>query len=142
MHTIFRFSAGIAAAAMLAACALFQPPADLDLRLARPSQHGMYAVTLRPLVDAPAINSIHAWEIGITTRDGKPVDDARIAFSGGMPQHGHGYPTRPRVTGQVGPGRYRLDGVKFSMSGWWEMKLDVQSAHGTDQVVFNTVVAK
>lgn len=142
MHAIFRLSAGIAAAAMLAACSLFQAPADLDLRLTRPSQQGMYTVSVRPLVESPAINSIHAWEIAITARDGKPVDDARIAFSGGMPQHGHGYPTRPRVTGQLGQGRYRLDGVKFSMSGWWEMKLDVQSAYGTDQIVFNTVLAK
>lgn len=142
MHAISRLAAGIAAATMLAACSLFQPPADLDLRLTRPSQQGMYTVSVRPLVESPVINSIHAWEIAITARDGKPVDDARIAFSGGMPQHGHGYPTRPRVTGQMGQGRYRLDGVKFSMSGWWEMKLDVQSAHGTDQIVFNTVVAK
>ncbi|PIL45678.1 hypothetical protein CR105_06255 [Massilia eurypsychrophila] len=69
-----------------------------------------------------------------------PVVDAKIAFSGGMPQHGHGYPTRPAVTANLGEGRYRLSGMKFSMSGWWEMKLNIGSTLGADQVVFNTVV--
>ena len=120
---------------------MFRLPAELDLRLARPTSHGLYHVSIKPLVDTPGINQIHAWDIGITNSAGLPVPDASIAFSGGMPQHGHGYPTKPAVTANLGDGHYRLGGVKFSMSGWWEMKLKVQSSYGTDDVVFNTIVS-
>jgi hypothetical protein len=128
-------------AGAMAGCGMFQPPANLDVRLTRPSEQALYLVSMRPLVESPGINTIHAWEIGVTTPAGVPVSDAHIAFSGGMPQHGHGFPTKPRVTGYLGAGRYRLDGVKFSMSGWWEMKLKLESAAGSDQVVFNTIAA-
>ena len=65
---------------------------------------------------------------------------ARIAVDGGMPQHGHGLPTRPRVTRELGDGSYLLEGMKFSMTGWWEIKLAIDAAEGTDKVTFNTVV--
>ncbi|UUZ55295.1 FixH family protein [Massilia sp. H-1] len=57
-----------------------------------------------------------------------------------MPQHHHGFPTKPHVTEALGDGRYLLDGVKFSMTGWWQFKLKVESGSGSDLVVFNTVV--
>lgn len=121
-------------------CAMFTPPADLDVRLAKPSANGLYLVSVRPLEEHPAINRLHAWEIRVTTGTGEAVPDARIGVSGGMPQHFHGFPTSPRVTEALGDGRYVLDGVKFSMTGWWQIKLQVSSANGSDTVVFNTVV--
>ena len=141
MNPMRRLLFPILSVGLVAGCSMTPPPADLDLRLTRPSAHELYIVSMRPLVAVPGINQIHAWEIGVTTRTGTPVTDAEITFSGGMPQHGHGYPTHPAVTANFGDGRYRLGGVKFSMSGWWEMKLNVQSAGGTDLVVFNTVVS-
>jgi hypothetical protein len=44
------------------------------------------------------------------------------------------------VTDNLGNGKYVLDGVKFSMSGWWQMKLQIDAAQGSDVVEFNTVV--
>lgn len=130
-----------ALAAVVAGCAMLaDPPPDLDVRLSRPSAHLAYVVAIRPLEPQVAINRLHAWEIRLTSAAGVPVEHARIAFDGGMPQHGHGFPTSPRVTAELGDGRYRLDGMKFSMSGWWQMKLTIESAIGTDQVTFNTVI--
>jgi hypothetical protein len=57
-----------------------------------------------------------------------------------MPQHGHGLPTRPRITRELEDGTYLLEGMKFSMTGWWEVKLDIQGPQGPDRVTFNTVV--
>ena len=57
-----------------------------------------------------------------------------------MPQHGHGFPTKPRVTREVEGGTYLLEGMKFSMTGWWEVKLNIQSPLGQDKVTFNTIV--
>ena len=68
---------------------------------------------------------------------GQSVTDAAIAIDGGMPQHGHGLPTRPRVTQNLGDGRYEIGGVRFNMGGWWELKLIVIGPAGTDTVTFN-----
>lgn len=122
----------------LAACA--SQPSDLDLSLRHPTAQGRYVVQLEPPAAAPAINQIHAWQVKLSSRDGTPVRQARIAVDGGMPQHGHGLPTRPQVTREVADGTYLLEGMKFSMTGWWEIKLAIQAAEGADTVVFNTVV--
>jgi hypothetical protein len=69
--------------------------------------------------------------------DDSAVDGARIAVDGGMPQHGHGLPTQPRVTAELGEGAYQIDGVRFNMGGWWELKFAIASGAGTDTVTFN-----
>jgi hypothetical protein len=116
-------------------------PADLDLSLAKPSASGVYRVTLVPPAQAPAINQMHSWKVKLATPAGAPVHGAHFAVGGGMPQHGHGFPTHPRVTRELADGTYLLEGMKFSMTGWWEVKLDIQGPQGADQVTFNTVVA-
>jgi hypothetical protein len=117
-------------------------PADLDLSLQRPSDAGRFVVVLQPPEMPPAINQIHAWTVKVATPAGVPVTQARIAVDGGMPQHRHGLPTRPQVTTELGDGRYLMEGVKFSMTGWWQIKLAIQAAEGADRVTFNTVVRK
>ena len=124
---------------LMTACAA--PPEGLDLALTRPSAEGMYVVALEPPTTPAAINQIHSWQIKLTTPAGKPVTHARIAVDGGMPQHGHGLPTRPQVTRELAEGTYLLEGMKFSMSGWWEVKLVIQSPTGADKITFNTIVA-
>ena len=131
----------IAAASLgLAACAMTALPDKLDLRTTRVTADGQFQVSIHPLVRNVPVNQIHAWEIDVKSATGTPVSGAKIDFDGGMPQHMHGYPTQPRVTAELGNGRYRLDGVKFSMTGWWEMKLKIQAGERKDQVTFNTIV--
>lgn len=117
------------------------PPDGLDVSLDKPSGNGLYQVALVPPAQAPAINQLHSWKVKLATADGTPVRGARFTVDGGMPQHGHGLPTQPRVTRELGDGVYQLDGMKFSMTGWWEVKLAIASPHGPDKVTFNTVVA-
>ncbi len=116
------------------------PPTDLDLSLAKKSAAGAYQVALVPPAQQPAINQMHSWRVRVTTPDGAPVHGATFAVDGGMPQHGHGLPTQPRVTRELEEGTYQLDGMKFSMTGWWEIKLGIQGPQGADKVTFNTVV--
>lgn len=134
------FVVKLAALLLLAGCSLFSPPDDLDLRVAKPSHAGMYTVSLRPLAEQIDINRIHSWEILVRNPDGSPAKNARIAIDGGMPQHGHGLPTKPRVTGELADGRYRVDGVKFSMTGWWELKFKIDGERGSDHITFNLVL--
>lgn len=133
------------AAAALAALALSLAgcgtPPDLDLSLDKASAAGLYRVGLVPPAQAPAINQMHGWKVRLATADGAPVHGATFAVDGGMPQHGHGLPTQPRVTRELEGGVYALDGMKFSMTGWWEVKLAIQGPQGADKVTFNTVVA-
>jgi YtkA-like len=126
--------------AVLALSACMTPPADLNLSLQQPTAQGRYRVHLQPPEKTPAINQMHAWQVQVTAPDGRVVRDARIAVDGGMPQHGHGLPTRPQVTQEVSTGTYRMEGMKFSMTGWWEIKLAIQAAEGADAAVFNTIV--
>jgi hypothetical protein len=132
-------SAALAAFTLLAAGCM-TPPTDLDLALDKASATGLYRVALLPPAQAPAINQMHGWKVKLATPAGVPVRGASFRVDGGMPQHGHGLPTQPRVTRELEAGTYALDGMKFSMTGWWEVKLDIQGPQGADKVSFNTVV--
>ena len=115
-------------------------PADLDLSLEKASAAGMYRVVLEPPATAPAVKQIHSWTVKLADSAGSPVRAAAFTVGGGMPQHGHGFPTKPRITREVAPGTYLLEGMKFSMTGWWEIKLGIQGPQGDDTITFNTVV--
>ena len=131
-------SLSVLALMAIAGCAT---PPDLDLSLKHATADGKVVVTLQPPAAAPAINQMHSWGVRVSTPAGLPVSQARIAVDGGMPQHGHGLPTRPQVRPAADDGAYLLEGMKFSMTGWWEIKLAIQTPDGADKVTFNTLVA-
>jgi hypothetical protein len=102
----------------------------------RASASRRFTATLQP--DQPLRpRRMHTVRVAITDAAGVPVDDARIQIDGGMPQHGHGLPTRPRVTRALGNGLYEIEGVRFNMGGWWEFKLAINTPSGSDVVTFN-----
>ena len=129
-------------AAITTTAGCMSPPKDLDLALTRPSADGKYVVTLLPPARPAAINQLHSWQVKLASPAGAPVAQARIRVDGGMPQHGHGLPTKPQVTRELPDGGYLIEGMKFSMTGWWEIKLAIDGPAGTDRVSFNTVVAE
>ena len=47
--------------------------------------------------------------------------------------------THPRVTGYLGQGRYRVEGLRFDRRGWWNVKLQIASGSGTDSLAFNVI---
>jgi len=112
------------------------PPDELDLSRAKPSAAGLYAVAIEPEGGAVVQNEMHAWVLTLKSAAGEPVTGATISVDGGMPQHGHGLPTSP-VASEVGNGSYKIDGVRFNMTGWWELKFHIKAAQGEDDVTFN-----
>lgn len=126
---------GIAVAKMMQ-----PPPADLDLSLTKPTDEGLYTASVKPDLSPIRVGKMHGWVIKITSRDGKPVNHARIAVDGGMPQHGHGLPTDPKVSADLGNGRYQVQGMKFNMPGWWVVTLSINGPAGPDSVTFNLVL--
>jgi len=140
-----KLSVAVACAAVAALTALgltgcMTAPKDLDVSLEKQSAAGVYQVALVPPAQMPAVNQMHSWKVKLATPDGVPVHGASFTVDGGMPQHGHGLPTQPRVTRELADGTYQLDGMKFSMTGWWEVKLAIDGPQGADKVTFNTVI--
>ena len=102
----------------------------------RRSDGGIYVATIE-LQQPLRPRQMQTVRVRIEDLSGKPVDGAGITVDGGMPQHGHGLPTRPRVSRNLGGGAYEIEGVRFNMGGWWEFKLAISSPVGDDFVTFN-----
>ncbi len=75
---------------------------------------------LNPLV----INRIHTWHVRILDAQGTHLP-AELNLSGGMPEHDHGMPTAPQITGQLENGDYLLEGMRFHMPGAWQLLIEL-----------------
>lgn len=128
-------AAGVAGAAWM-----MHIPADLDLSRQKTTGDGRYIASVLPEQEPVSVGALHAWVVTLTDGQGSPVDGAHITIDGGMPQHGHGLPTSPKVTPDLGDGRYLVEGVKFNMHGWWELKLGIDGPAGSDAVTFDIVL--
>jgi hypothetical protein len=141
MHMITRSlanAAALAALALLTGCMLFaRPPQNLDYSRTRTSEGGHYRATILPSGDSIPQGKLHRWTLHVETADGTPVDSGAFTVDGGMPQHGHGLPTKPRVTRAMGGGDHLVEGMKFNMGGWWVVKFRVDASAGRDSIVFN-----
>jgi hypothetical protein len=115
-------------------------PANLDTSAMLTSEQGLYRIGYQSVLDPITINQLHSWTLHVETPDGQPVTDATIQVDGDMPQHGHGLPTRPQVTQNLGNGDYLVEGLKFHMHGWWIVEFDITSGGETDHVVFNLLL--
>ncbi len=130
-----------AAAALLTGCMLFaRPPKDLDYSRTRTSEGGAYRATIRPQGDSIPRGRLQRWTLHLETTAGAPVDSATVTVDGGMPQHGHGLPTRPQVTKHLGNGDYLVEGMKFQMGGWWVVDFTIDAGGKRDTVRFNMIL--
>ena len=123
---------------LLTGCMMFShPPKDLDYSRTRTSEGGLYRATIVPQGDSIPQGKLHRWTLHLETTTGSPVDSGAFQVGGGMPQHGHGLPTKPRVTRALGNGDHVVEGMKFNMGGWWVVTFRVDAAAGRDSLVFN-----
>jgi hypothetical protein len=115
-------------------------PTDLNTMTDRLTDNSLYRVSFTTIPNPIEINDMHSWVLNVQTADGQALDNAEIGVDGGMPQHGHGLPTRPQVTEKLGNGDYRVEGLRFQMPGWWEVKFDIAADGQRDSVTFNLVL--
>ena len=128
----------VTAAVALTGCMFFaKPPKELDYSRTRTSEGGLYRWTIKPQGDSIPKGKLQRWTLHLETVEGMAVDSVKIAVDGGMPQHGHGLPTKPRVTRDLGNGDHIVDGMKFNMGGWWVVKFRLDAKTGADSLVFN-----
>jgi hypothetical protein len=131
---------GLAFGAYLVSPLAAPPAAALDQSRTRTGAAGLFVAEIAPDASGIRQGELQTWTLTVKTPDGTPVENAEIKVDGGMPEHNHGLPTAPRMTQYLGEGRYRIEGVKFSMSGWWELHFEITSSAGTDKVTFNLVL--
>ena len=139
MRAFARLSLAAFALSLLTGCMLFaRPPKDLDWSRTRVSEGGRYRGTIHPQGDTIPKGKLHSWTLHLESPDGTPVKVEQVAVNGGMPQHGHGLPTKPRATRRTPEGDVIVDGMKFNMGGWWVVKFTVKCAgEATDSLTFN-----
>lgn len=147
MASVWRYIlAGLGLAALLAGIlaavylALPQSAAGPDTSRSKKTQNGLFVASFEPERGVVRQGDLQSWVLTLKTAAGAPVEGAAIAVSGGMPQHDHGLPTSPQATDYLGDGRYRIDGIKFTMSGWWQLHFSISAAAGSDSVAFNIVL--
>jgi len=102
------------------------------------SENGNYIVTLYSNDPTIPLKKIHTWTVNVKTKNGKIVDDAKVYIFGGMPMHKHDFPTKPIIKQYMGDGNYKVEGIKFSMLGHWQMRFNIKQKNGVrDRVVFD-----
>jgi len=114
-----------------------KPASDADYAKSMKSKAGTFAVSYTSDPEAIAPNKLMSWKLKVETADGQPVKDAEITVEGAMPEHGHGLPTQPKVKKNGVDGTYLVEGIKFSMTGWWTMTFTIKAGDKTDSVTFN-----
>jgi hypothetical protein len=128
----------LAVTVLFAGCiAAAQSPGELDYSRTRSSENGIYRGTIIVSGDSIPTGRLQSWTLHLETANGAPVDVATVSVDGGMPQHGHGLPTKPQVKRALGNGNHLVEGMKFNMGGWWVVKFHVNSTAGNDSLVFN-----
>jgi len=127
---------------VLAAVYLTAPhgPQGPDTSRTKKTANGLFVASIKPESGVVRQGEMHPWLLTLKTAAGAPVEGAAISISGGMPQHNHGLPTSPQATDYLGQGQYRIEGLKFTMGGWWQLRFAISAAAGSDTVDFNIVL--
>lgn len=112
-----------------------------DPSLGRPSDQGQYQIQISSDVLPIPIRRSHSWTLRLSDTSGRPVERASIEVAGRMPNHQRGLPRQVRVVPTDDPGVYKINGVRFTRTGWWVLNLAIQSLDlGADKVTFNVTL--
>ncbi|MEZ4225547.1 MAG: FixH family protein [Polyangiaceae bacterium] len=119
----------------LAACGVEDPAADDGIVV---SASGRYELSAAFSPDPPQVGA-NTWTLDLRTRAGVPVVDAALTAEPWMPVHGHGVPVVPKVVAE-GEGSYRVENLRFTMPGTWEVRVELSTDEDKDQLVVRSDV--
>ncbi|MDH5407159.1 MAG: FixH family protein [Gammaproteobacteria bacterium] len=100
------------------------------------SESGNYRFTLYSKSVPIPLKRIHSWILKIEDKSGEPVSQAKLFVNGGMPAHRHGFPTKPVIKKYLGNGEYLVEGIKFTMPGFWEMRFTMNVNRQRERAIF------
>ena len=118
----------------LSPSALGQPAAADDIAF-QSTVAGHYEVRFDSQPNPIVINQIQSWVMSVRARDGLCVKGAEITVVGGMPEHNHGLPTAPLVRPGANDCEYLVEGLRFHMSGRWELSFNIKAGAKTDTLM-------
>ena len=98
------------------------------------SDAGHFKVSFVSELDPLTINKIHSWVLHVEDDNGEAITDAEISVNGGMPEHNHGLPTVPEVAATLENGDYKIEGMRFHMRGYWEIRILIDGGTISDSV--------
>ncbi len=107
----------------------------------QPSKQGRFRLALKPVADTILLHDLHTWTIHIESANGMPIQPKRILIGGGMPQHGHGFPSQPKITRYMGNGGWLIEGMQFNMTGLWQIRFKLLDAFGWNGSTFEFTLA-
>ena len=102
----------------------------LSLTLRQPVPAGGVA-TLSTEASGFGFGQFHDWVVELPP--GFTV--ASVAFDANMPAHGHGLAVQPKLI-RTGEHTFRVEGVRFHMTGEWKLRVRFQDAGGLHTVEF------
>ena len=85
-----------------------------------------YEVQLLSISPAPPDVGASEWLVTVTDLvSGEPREGCALTASTWMPDHGHGGP-EGSSNEELEPGRYRLEGLRYLMAGYWETSIEIE----------------
>ena len=79
-------------------------------------------------------------DIGIVDAAGNVIpEDVNLIIDADMPEHRHGMNHKPEVS-KLGPGKFKVEGMRFHMLGYWEITIILKKGDQTETAVFSYYV--
>ena len=107
----------------------------LGMQKSTKEQH--FTITLTAASPAPPDMGYNDWTIAVTGQNSNALESASITLTPFMPEHGHG--TSPAdfsgvATGTAG--EYSIERFPLTMSGIWQITINVDDSSKNDEAVF------
>jgi len=100
------------------------------------TERGAYRITIKPQIPGVPVAKLHNWIVHVETDAGEVFIPKQLVMMAGMPLHGHGQPSEPRVTKYLENGNFLVAGLNFSMTGLWHLVVNITGPAGPDRVLF------
>lgn len=104
------------------------------------TDNGHYRLKVAPETRPVKLRTFHSWAVEVVDRQGKPVELKNLSVAGGMPAHGHGMPSQPKVSEFLGNGRYLINGMMFNMHGDWRLDFRITDGAEADTASLNITI--
>ncbi len=100
------------------------------------STNGTYLLRYTPTPDPIPLNEEFTIELSVYNSQDLDtrLTDIDLEVDAEMPEHGHGMPQQPTVSGENGV--FTASGTLFQMSGYWEINAWVSKDNSTEMATF------
>lgn len=98
---------------------------------------GSYYVSYTPNPDPLPVQELFGLEVTVSSAQDHTdlIEDSSVKVDAWMPSMGHGMSVVPKVVAN-GDGTFTISNMEFSMTGDWEILVDVTRNGATEQAVF------